>query len=500
VHVLSITDGDTLETTFGTVRVFGIDTPENCAPCYAAATERLKSLAGEAVRLQPGPRERDPFDRRLAYLFTLEGESIDEIMIIEGLAEAWKDDGQHRDPFVKLEDEAKRIRRGCLWADLSRSSSQPAPTPAPRVAPPSIKPLRTLRVEQVWSRLKIDDPVFLTHVPGSSGCLAVVSQYGLIRKFFGAPEAAEGFAGTFLDIRDRVNRDGSEEGLLGLAFHPKFAENGRFFVYYSAASPRRSVISEFKADVQGRADPSGERIIMEVAQPYANHNGGMLLFGPDAHLYIGLGDGGSGGDPHGHGQDVNTLLGSVLRIDVEKQAGGKAYAVPPGNPFERGGGAPEIWAYGLRNPWRFSFDRTTGDLWAGDVGQNRLEEIDIIEPGGNYGWNVMEGDLCFQPREGCKTAGLEMPVAVYGRSDGCSVTGGYVYRGARLPSLYGAYVYGDYCSGKIWALRWDGAKVVEGPMLIADADLRVSSFGEDAAGELYIVDYAGRIYRFAAPG
>jgi glucose/arabinose dehydrogenase len=358
--------------------------------------------------------------------------------------------------------------------------------------------LRPLGIERVWAWLAIRDPLFLTAVPDASGRVAVVSQDGVIVTVPGDPLADKGAAETFLDIRDRVNRGGSEEGLLGLAFHPKFAENGRFYVYYSAARPRRSVISEFKPDARGRADPAGERIILEVAQPYANHNGGMIAFGPDGMLYAGLGDGGSAGDPHGHGQDVNTLLGSVLRIDVDRQAGSKMYGIPRGNPFERGGGAPEIWAYGLRNPWRFSFDRATGDLWVGDVGQDTLEEIDIVRAGGNYGWNVMEGDLCFQPRQGCSTRGLEMPVTVYGRGDGCSVTGGYVYRGRRLPSLYGAYVYGDYCSGKVWAVRYDGSKVTE-RLLIADTDLSITSFGEDGSGEVYIVDGKGRIYRFAAP-
>ncbi len=302
-----------------------------------------------------------------------------------------------------------------------------------------------------------------------------------------------------LDIQDRVSRAGREEGLLGLAFHPGYSSNGRLFVYYTAAAPRRSVISEFTAGPDGSADPSSERIILEVPQPYWNHNGGMLLFGPDGYLYIGLGDGGSAGDPHGHGQDTNTLLGSILRIDVDRPQSGKAYGIPPDNRFARGGGAPEVWAYGLRNPWRFSVDPVTGQMWAGDVGQNRFEEIDIIVPGGNYGWNLMEGATCFSPSSACDRTGLQMPVAVYGRADGCSVTGGYVYRGQRLPSLYGAYVFGDFCSGKVWALRHNGTAVVEGPVLIADTGLSISSFGEDADRELYIVDHNGGIYRFAGP-
>ena len=308
-------------------------------------------------------------------------------------------------------------------------------------------------------------------------------------------------ARTFLDIRERVNDAGNEEGLLGLAFDPAFVENGYFYVYYTASRPRRSVVSRFSVgkDDPNRADPDSELVFLEVEQPYRNHNGGHIAFGPDGMLYVGLGDGGSSGDPRGNGQDTSTLLGSILRIDVSvlDQLGG--YAAPPDNPFAAGEGTArgEIWAYGLRNPWRFSFDRETGDLWAADVGQNLYEEVDIIGPGLNYGWNVMEGSHCFR-RESCDSRGLEMPVAEYGRDGGCSVTGGYVYRGRRMPSLYGAYLYADFCSGKIWALRHDGAAVTE-QMLIADTGLSISSFGEDPSGEVYVVTFEGAVYGFAGP-
>ena len=235
---------------------------------------------------------------------------------------------------------------------------------------------------------------------------------------------------------------------------------------------------------------------MEIGQPYSNHNGGQVTFGPDGYLYVGLGDGGSGGDPRGHGQNLRTLLGTILRIDVSALDETGSYAVPPDNPFVGVQGArPEIWAYGLRNPWRFSFDRETGDLWTGDVGQNKLEEIDIIKPGANYGWNIMEGTSCFRG-PGCGSDDLEPPVAEYGRDGGCSVTGGYVYRGPRLPSLVGAYLYGDFCTGNIWALRHDGSQVVD-QALIADTDLQISSFAEGPDGEVYILSFTGEIARLA---
>ena len=233
---------------------------------------------------------------------------------------------------------------------------------------------------------------------------------------------------------------------------------------------------------------------MEIGQPFSNHNGGHITFGPDGYLYVGLGDGGSGGDPRGHGQNLRTLLGTILRIDVSTLDVTGSYAVPPDNPFVGVEGArPEIWAYGLRNPWRFSFDRETGELWAGDVGQNKLEEIDIITPGGNYGWNIMEGSSCFRDNR-CDRDEFVPPVAEYGRDGGCSVTGGYVYRGSRLPALVGAYLYGDFCTGKIWALRYDGSRVTENAQ-IADTDLQISSFAEGPDGEVYILSFTGQIAR-----
>ena len=337
--------------------------------------------------------------------------------------------------------------------------------------------------------------VFLTHPDGIPDRLYLVLQPGRIMVFDNVPNPSS--PETFLDIRNRVSDRGNEEGLLGLAFDPDYANNGYFYVYYSAASPRRSVIARYHVPPGADGvDPSTEKIIMEIGQPYSNHNGGQVTFGPDGYLYVGLGDGGSGGDPRGHGQNLRTLLGTILRIDVSALDETGAYAVPPDNPFVGVEGArPEIWAYGLRNPWRFSFDRETGDLWTGDVGQNALEEIDIIRPGLNYGWNIMEGPSCFR-NAGCDRDELEPPVAEYGRDGGCSVTGGYVYRGERIPSLVGAYLYGDFCTGNIWALRHDGSQVVD-QALIADTDLQISSFAEGPDGEVYILSFTGEIARLA---
>ena len=389
-------------------------------------------------------------------------------------------------------------------------ASQPAPVPSPSAFAPTpvtaadtptpveAMPLAPVELEPAFPGIELDRMVLLTYADDESGRLFVVLQPGRIVVFENDPGVES--AQTFLDIRERVNDAGNEEGLLGLAFDPAFAENGHFYVYYTASRPRRSVVSRFSlsAGDANRADPDSELVFLEVEQPYRNHNGGHLAFGPDGMLYVGLGDGGSSGDPRGNGQDTSTLLGSILRIDVSALDELGSYAAPPDNPFAGGEEAArgEIWAYGLRNPWRFSFDRVTGDLWAADVGQNLYEEVNVVRPGLNYGWNVMEGSHCYR-REGCDTRGLELPVVEYGRDGGCSVTGGYVYRGRRLPSLYGAYLYGDFCSGKIWALRHDGAAVTE-QMLIADTGLSISSFGEDASGEVYVLTFEGAVYRLGA--
>jgi glucose/arabinose dehydrogenase len=333
----------------------------------------------------------------------------------------------------------------------------------------------------------------LVQPDGTSGLIFITEQRGVIYAF-SANNTQQ--AGIFLDITDRVNRGGDEEGLLGLAFGPDYQENGYFYVYYSAADPRRSILSRLSLDQENTdvADPESEVIIMEVAQPYSNHNGGQLAFGPDGYLYIGLGDGGGAGDPQGNGQNLGTLLGSILRIDVSGLSGPGDYEIPADNPFvDTTGARAEIWAFGLRNPWRFSFDSETGLLWAGDVGQNLWEEIDIIVKGANYGWNIMEGFHCYSPSTGCDQSGLTLPLVEYDHSQGCSVIGGYVYRGDQIASLQGYYIYGDYCSGNIWALAYHNNAVTQN-ILLVESGLSITSFGEDLAGNLYILSRDGGIY------
>lgn len=300
----------------------------------------------------------------------------------------------------------------------------------------------------------------------------------------------------FLDIRSLVS-SGGERGLLGLAFHPRYARNGYFYVNYTDLNGD-TVIARYSRSPSdpNLADPTSAKIILQVDQPFANHNGGQLEFGPDGYLYIGLGDGGSANDPGNRAQNLNDLLGKMLRIDIDR---GNPYAIPPTNPFvNRSGARGEIWAYGLRNPWRFSFDRMTGDLWIADVGQGSREEVNfqsVFSLGGeNYGWRLMEGSNChIPPSPNCNASGsMVLPVIEYGHTDGaCSVTGGYVYRGTRYPRLYGMYIYADYCNGKIWGARRDGGGVMTTRELF-DAPATISTFGEDANGELYLADHQGR--------
>lgn len=383
---------------------------------------------------------------------------------------------------------------------LTSTSSPVAATSPADVPTPANVPLSSVHVERAFPNLSFPRMVHLTYADDGANRLFLALQAGRIMTLPNDQHADT--ASLFLDINERVNDAGNEEGLLGLAFDPDYRRNGYFYVHYSASGPRRSIVSRFS--VSGNdpnvADAESERIILQVAQPYSNHNGGQLLFGPDGYLYAGLGDGGSRGDPGQNGQNTSTLLGSILRIDVDPVDSEDAYAIPSDNPFaDQGEGVRgEVWAYGLRNPWRFTFDRVTGDLWAGDVGQYRFEEVNIIKSGGNYGWNVMEGFHCFQSPGDCNQEGLSQPLIEYDRGDGCSVTGGYVYRGARLPSLYGAYIYGDFCSGKIWALRYDGDQVSEN-LEIVDSSLTISAFGEDQSGELYILSFDDKVYRLTEP-
>jgi len=307
---------------------------------------------------------------------------------------------------------------------------------------------------------------------------------------------------AFLDIHTKVS-GGGEQGLLGLAFHPDYANNGRFFVDYTDTTGD-TVVAEYHVSADANIADPAETVILHVAQPFANHNGGDVTFGPDGYLYIALGDGGSGGDPQGNGQNTNTLLGKLLRIDVNNAS---PYSSPATNPFFGATpGLDEIWAYGLRNPWRFSFDRVNGDLYIADVGQDRYEEVDYQLAsslgGENYGWNIVEGNgHCYSPSSGCNQSGLTAPILDYDHSQGCSITGGYVYRGCKMPDLRGTYFYGDYCTAFIRTLQ-----VVSGAatnLQDRTADLAagggsinsISSFGEDARGELYICDLGGQVFK-----
>ena len=298
---------------------------------------------------------------------------------------------------------------------------------------------------------------------------------------------------------------GGEQGLLSVAFPPGFAAKRYFYVDYTRSPDGATVVARYRVSVGDAnvADPASEEVILTIPQPFANHNGGQLAFGPDGYLYIGMGDGGSGGDPLNNGQSPGTLLGKLLRIDVE--SGTVPYGVPPDNPFVGVAGfRPEIWALGVRNPWRFSFDRLTGDLYIGDVGKGTFEEIDFQpagNPGGqNYGWNIMEGDRCYPPGTvGCNRTGLALPVFVYDHSLGCSVTGGHVYRGSAIPSLQGVYLFGDLCSTRIWGIRKNGA-AWDNAVLADSTTLTITTFGEDESGNVYVANYAnGELLKILSP-
>lgn len=354
----------------------------------------------------------------------------------------------------------------------------------------------SLDLEAAFPNLSFSRPVDIQHAGDGSDRIFVVEQNSGRILVFENNQAVTS-SSTFLDL-DGINT-GGEEGLLGLAFHPDYENNGHFFVYYSASGPRRSVISRFSVDANNAnlADPSSELVILEVNQPYSNHNGGQLAFSPlDGFLYIGLGDGGDGGDPGEHGENPKTLLGSFLRIDVNNSSEAERYAIPDDNPFvgNEDGFREEIFAYGLRNPWRFSIDPETGDIWAGDVGQGSREEIDLIEKGVNYGWDIMEASLCFEPRNDCDTTDLRLPVWEYGRSLGVSVTGGHVYRGTRVPEIAGKYIYGDFATGRIWALTRTDTDTTN--VEIATASFNIPAFGVSEGGDLYIADYNGNLFRF----
>jgi glucose/arabinose dehydrogenase len=360
--------------------------------------------------------------------------------------------------------------------------------------PPEATPPGGVELETAFPALSFVRPLALVSPPDSSHRLFVVEQAGRIYVFPNDRNVKK--AKLFLDIRKLVYDEGNEEGLLGLAFHPSYGRNGYFYVNYNASHPVRSVIARFRASPTNpdAADPSSEQVLLEYDQPFSNHKGGQVAFGADGYLYIGTGDGGSAGDPYGNGQNTGTLLGKILRIDVDNPADGKNYGVPPDNPFVGTRARPEIYAYGLRNPWRFSFDPPTGTLWVADVGQDEIEEVDIVEKGKNYGWNIMEGTNCFKPSSNCDTTGLVLPVWEYTHRVGICIIGGYVYHGARRPDLEGTYLCADYGNGKIWSLSRSAGGAVTSRE-IAYTHLPIVSFGLDDTQELYLCSFEGKIYR-----
>jgi glucose/arabinose dehydrogenase len=344
----------------------------------------------------------------------------------------------------------------------------------------------------------LDLPVAVTHAGDGSGRLFITLQHGQIVIYDGQRVLPR----PFLNIASRVSCCG-ERGLLSVAFHPRYARNGLLYVNYTNLDGH-TVIARYQVSSHPNSvNPRSARVLLTIRQPYTNHNGGQLQFGPDGYLYIGMGDGGSGGDPQNRAQNLRTLLGKMLRIDVDR---GRRYAIPPDNPFvNRPGARKEIWALGLRNPWRFSFDRLTGALFIGDVGQHNWEEVNVQpanSPGGeNYGWRRMEGRHCFRPASNCDDGTLTLPILEYSHNDNrrCSITGGYRYRGRRIPQHYGTYFYGDYCTGLIWGARPDGRHWTATRLL--DLPLNTSAFGEDEVGELYMVhraEGAGTLYRFVS--
>jgi glucose/arabinose dehydrogenase len=379
-------------------------------------------------------------------------------------------------------------------------STEPAPSRPAEPPTPSPQPSAGATERPIADE---PPPIALTQVGGGfnapigiatapDGWLLVNEQPGRVM----ALDVETGEIVVTADLTDRV-RSGGEQGLLGLVLHPLWPDEPRAFVHYTDDAGDTVLAELAGSQAAGEApilDPASERVLLRVDQPYENHNGGQLAFGPDGYLYFGLGDGGAGGDPHGHGQDATTLLGSVLRLDVD----GDPYAVPPDNPFGDGAdGAPEVFLFGLRNPWRFSFDRATGELWIADVGQNAYEEVNRIDPvadaGANLGWNQMEASHCFLT--GCSTDGLVLPVTEYDHGSGCSVTGGHVYRGSAIEGLTGWYVFSDYCSGLIFGVRSDVTELTA-PRVLLESTLSVSAFGEDGSGEIYVADLnSGGVFR-----
>jgi len=345
----------------------------------------------------------------------------------------------------------------------------------------------TISLVNAFPNLSFSEPLDLQVASDGSGKIYVAERGGVIKVFENDSAVAETI--TFLDFGNSTSTV-NEGGLLGFAFHPNFESNGHFYIYYTP-TPTVAFVSRFTVS-QTNVDANSELVILEIPQPQTNHNGGQIAFGPDGYLYIALGDGGGSGDPDGNAQNRTNLLGSILRIDVDNSQAGLNYAIPVDNPFANESNIrQEIYAYGLRNPWRMSFDTNTGKLWVGDVGQNKIEEIDIIESGKNYGWKLFEGSDCFSGD--CDNNDLTAPIFEYDQGNGDrSITGGYVYRGTETPSLEGKYIYADFVSGRVWSLDEDGSN----NKLLTKSDLNIASFGTDANQEIYVLDLNGAIYKF----
>jgi glucose/arabinose dehydrogenase len=395
---------------------------------------------------------------------------------------------------LRYKERVHRYLLSVLFAPVVTLAAHAAPCPDPEAG----TPIPDIALKEVATGLR--NPVHITGAGDGSGRLYVVEQAGTIRVIENGRLRPQ----PFLDISDKVE-SGGEKGLLSVAFHPRYRENGLLFIYYTnrTAGKLHNAVSRLKRDAAGDADRASEQVLMQVEQPFANHDGGQLAFGPDGHLYIGKGDGGSGNDPFNNGQNPGSLLGKLLRIDVNRADGSRPYAIPKDNPFlNKSGYREEIYALGLRNPWRFSFDAGNGRLYLGDVGQNAREEIDVIEKGGNYGWRIMEGDICTPTINPVCTppAGHKPPIHVYPIGDtGRALTGGFVYRGAAHAKLCGVYLYGDYVSQRIWGLRYDGQRVTSQRELLHTRH-HISSFGQDDRLELYVADHAGgRVLQMVPP-